>query len=207
MSQQPAGEPLSLCQPPPLPAHPAFSLVTAIEGSWTLSFLLSWGGGKEGTGSFSLYVKRLGASTSTTLGLNSGLGIRREPPSVRHTHTQKKKPSSFCQKQWVHDTKVQAWPGRYRRGGSANPLLAGCPWEASGDSSHLPSFSRHAISWLHIYGPHMGCGGRKETKGSSAPGERVRPFASPNRPEQRLEGSRVLGEGAYVSRRHGRFSW
>lgn len=50
MSQQPAGEPLSLCQLPLLPAHPAFSLVTAIEGSWTLSFLLSWGGGKEGTG-------------------------------------------------------------------------------------------------------------------------------------------------------------
>lgn len=143
---------------------------------------------KRVPGSFSLYAELLGASTSTALGLNSGLGIRREPPSVG-TKKKKKKPSSFCQKQWVHDAKVQAWPGRYCRGGSANPLLTGCMWEARGDSSRLPSFSRHAISWLHTCGPHMGCGGRKETKGSSAAGERVRPFTSPNRPEQRLEGS------------------
>lgn len=50
LSQLPAGGPPALCQPVPLPAHPAFSSVMDLEGSWTLSFLLSWGGRKEGTG-------------------------------------------------------------------------------------------------------------------------------------------------------------
>lgn len=189
MSQQPAGEPLSLCQLPPLPAHPAFSLVTAIEGSWTLSFLLSWGGGKEGTGELQPLCRAARSLHQHRLRAQLRPGHTERATLCWHKKKKKKKPSSFCQKQWVHDAKVQAWPGRYCRGGSANPLLTGCMWEARGDSSRLPSFSRHAISWLHICGPHMGCGGRKETKGSSAAGERVRPFTSPNRPEQRLEGS------------------
>lgn len=151
MSQQPAGEPLSLCQPPPLPAHPAFSLVTAIEGSWTLSFLLSWGGGKEGTGSFSLYVKRLGASTSTTLGLNSGLGIRREPPSVRHTHTHKKNPQAFVRSNGSMTQKFR--PGQ--EGTVEAVLLTRCSQDARGrpvvihrTCPHSPVMQSHGCTYM-----------------------------------------------------------
>lgn len=81
LSQLPAGRGPFAGPASPLPAHPAFSLVTDIEGSWTLSFLISPGGGKEGTGA-AASVKLLGASTSTTLGRDSGLGIWREPPTL-----------------------------------------------------------------------------------------------------------------------------
>lgn len=83
MSQLPAGAaPFHWASLPDSLAHPAFSLLTDLEDSRSLSFLMSWGGGKEGTGYFSLYGKLLGTSTSTALGLNSGLGIWREPPSL-----------------------------------------------------------------------------------------------------------------------------
>lgn len=132
MSQLPGGRPLSLCRPPPPPALPAFSLVTDIEGSWTLSFLLSWEEETKVPGGFGLYVKLLGAPTSTTQGLNSGLGIWREPSTVGTKTLQVVKQAMGSGPKSL---------GLARKNSFANPLLEGCVCEASSQSSHLPSVS------------------------------------------------------------------
>lgn len=74
-------EPLSLWQPPPLPDHPAFSLVTdSTEGSQALSFLLSWGRGKEDVGA-SVSKWSYWEPLPHPLGLSSGLSMWRRLPS------------------------------------------------------------------------------------------------------------------------------
>lgn len=76
-------EPLSLWQPPPLPDHPAFSLVTDSTEAPRPLLPALLGKRKGGCGGFSLHVELL--EPHHLLGLSSGLSMWRRLPSFWHS--------------------------------------------------------------------------------------------------------------------------